>query len=77
MSRDNFAYLGINEGPQDRLVLAWFISSEESNCFMLTVRSLERIVGQKEVAQYHIAADPSRNFGFILCPDAGKADFFL
>jgi len=43
---------------------------------MLTVRSLESPVGQNEIALYHIAVDPSRDFGFILWPDAEKANFF-
>jgi hypothetical protein len=41
---------------------------------MLTIRALQRLVGSKEVLDYRIAADPSRNYGFILCPDEVKAE---
>lgn len=63
------------KAPKICLILAWSVSSQESNCFMLTVRSLESPVGQNEIALYRIAVDPSRDFGFILWPDAEKANF--
>ena len=41
---------------------------------MLTIRALESIVGSKQVRDYRVAADPSRNHGFILCPDEDDAE---
>ena len=74
MPRVNFTYLGVEEGPQTCLVLAWSFNSKVSDRHMLTVRALEHVVGSKEVPYYRIAADPSRNYGFILCPDEDKAE---
>ena len=72
MPRDNFSYLGIEKGPQTCLVLAWSFNSKVSDRHMLTIRALESIVGSKQVRDYRVAADPSRNHGFILCPDEDK-----
>jgi len=74
LRRDNFTYLGIQEGPQTCLALAWSFKSEVSDWQMLTVQALECLVGSKEVADYRISADASRNFAFILCPDDIKAE---
>jgi len=41
---------------------------------MLTIRALESIVGSKQVRDYRVAADPSCNHGFILCPDEDDAE---
>ncbi|KAG2550624.1 hypothetical protein PVAP13_9KG325500 [Panicum virgatum] len=74
MSRENFTYLGIEEGPQSCLVLAWSKETKQTDRHMLTARALQCLVGSKQVPDYRVAADPSRNFGFILCPDEDKAE---
>ncbi|KAG2652202.1 hypothetical protein PVAP13_1NG275800 [Panicum virgatum] len=74
MRRENFTYLGIEEGSQTCLVLAWSKETNQTDRHMLTVRALQRLVGSKQVPNYRIAPDPSRNFGFILCPDEDKAE---
>ena len=74
LPRENFTYLGIEEGPQTCLVLAWSFNSKVSDRHMLTIRALESIVGSKQVRDYRVAADPSRNHGFILCPDEDDAE---
>ena len=65
---------GIEEGSQTCLVLAWSKETNQTDRHMLTVRALQRLVGSKQVPNYRIAPDPSRNFGFILCPDEDKAE---
>lgn len=74
MTRDNFTYLGIKEGPQTRLVLAWSPSEVMSNLFMVVVRALDRLVGSANVQDYRIAMDPAHSFAFILCPDDVTAE---
>ena len=69
MRLDNFTYLGIEEGRQTCFVLAWSMDSKHTDHHMLTIRALERLVGSKQVPDYRIAADASRSYGFILCPD--------
>ena len=69
MPRENFTYLGIEEGPPTCLVLAWSKDNNHTNRHMLTVRVLQHLIGSKEVLDYRIAADASRSYGFILCPD--------
>ncbi|KAG2557611.1 hypothetical protein PVAP13_8NG220212 [Panicum virgatum] len=44
MTRDNFTYLCIQEGPQTHLVLAWSPSVHVRNFWMRSVRALERYV---------------------------------
>ena len=63
MPRENFTYLGIEEGPPTCLVLAWSKDNNHTNRHMLTVRVLQHLIGSKKVLDYRIAADPSRNFG--------------
>nr|TKW21870.1 hypothetical protein SEVIR_4G148700v2 [Setaria viridis] len=57
ITRDNMTYLGIKDGPQDCLVLAWS-ATDENNMFMTTIRALEKLVGSVEVALFRIAVDP-------------------
>ena len=40
MRRENFSYLGIEEGPQTCLVLAWSKETKLTDRHMLTVRAL-------------------------------------
>jgi len=74
LSRDNFTYLGIEEGAQTRLVLAWSPTADLPNLWMLAVRMLDRIVGSRNVPDYRLAVDPDHSFAFILCPDEAAAE---
>ena len=69
MTRDNFTYLGIEEGAQTRLVLGWSPSGDLRNFWMLAIRALDRLVASRNVQDYRFAVDPDRSFAFILCPD--------
>ena len=68
MTRDNFTYLGIEEGPQTHLIFAWS-PGDLCNFWTLFVRALERLVGPHNVQDYRLAVDQDRSFAFILCPD--------
>ena len=72
MSRSNFTYLDIEEGRQTCLVLAWSFDSTGLDRHMITIRALAELVGSKNVPDYRIAVDPSRNYAFILCPNEVK-----
>ena len=48
MGHHIFTYLGIQEGPQSRLVVAWSPSANLNDLFMLGVRALERMVDLQE-----------------------------
>ncbi|CAL4985259.1 unnamed protein product [Urochloa decumbens] len=61
-------YLGINEGRQNRLCLAWSINNGHLDRFMLTVRALETVIGSKDVRFCRIAFDPHQFHAFVLCP---------
>ena len=41
---------------------------------MVTIRALAELVGSKNVPDYRFAADPSRNYAFILCPNEVKTE---
>jgi len=75
MGHHIFTYLGIQEGPQSRLVVAWSPSANLNDLFMLGVRALERMVDSPRVQDYCIAVDPELSFVFILCPDELDAEF--
>ena len=66
MGHHIFTYLGIQEGPQSRLVVAWSPSANLNDLFMRGVRALE---------DYRIAVDLERSFVFIVCPDEHGAQF--
>jgi len=74
LPRSSFTYLGIEEGRQTFLVLAWSFQSTELHRHMVTIRALAELVGSKDVPDYRIAADPSRNYAFILCPNEVKTE---
>ena len=48
MGHHIFTYLGIQEGPQSRLVVAWSPSANLNDLFMFGVRALERMVDLQE-----------------------------
>ena len=75
MGHHIFTYLGIQEGPQSRLVLAWSPSANLNDLFMFGVRALERMVDSPRVQDYRIVVDPELSFVFILCPDELDAEF--
>ena len=58
MTRDNFTYLGIEEGAPTRLVLGWSPYGDLRNLWMLAVRMLDRIVGSRNVPDYRLAVVP-------------------
>lgn len=74
MTRDNFTYLCIQEGPQTHLVLAWSPSVHVRNFWMRSVRALERLVWFRNVQDYRLVVDSDRNFAFILCPEHVNAE---
>ena len=74
MTRDNFTYLGIEEGPQTHLIFAWSPSGDLCNFWTLFVRALERLVGPRNVQDYRLTVDQDRSFAFILCPDHVDAE---
>ncbi|CAO1947057.1 unnamed protein product [Urochloa humidicola] len=76
ISWDNVVYLGIQLGPQDRLVIARFVSGPTTTLYMRTVRALRNFLDLNELPLYRIALDTIHNFGFILCPDSDTADAF-
>ena len=74
VSQDVSTYHGLEEGMKSSLVLAWSPTNENNNRFMTTVRALTSIVGSRNVPSYRIATNPTRNFGFILCPNSDMAE---
>ena len=74
MSRDNFIYLGIEEGAQTHLILEWSPSGDLHNFWALAARALERLVGPRNVQDYRLTVDPDRSFAFILCPQHVDAE---
>ena len=62
MTRDNFTYLGIEEGAQTRLVLGWSPSGDLRNLWMLAVCASDRLVGSRNVQDYRIVVDPDHHF---------------
>ncbi|CAO2038885.1 unnamed protein product [Urochloa humidicola] len=72
-------YLGINEGRQNCLVVAWSATDGNKNRYAATIRVVQRLIeGIRNkwlaVADFRIFIDPHRIFGFILCPDPATAE---
>ena len=74
LPRSSFTYLGIEEGRQTFLVLARSFQSTGLDRHIVTIRALAELVGSKDVPDYRIAADPSRNYAFTLCPNEVKTE---
>ena len=74
MPRSSFTYLGIQEGGQTYLVLAWSFNSTGLDRHMITIRALAKLDGSKDVPDYRIDVDPSHNYAFSLCPDEVKTE---
>ena len=62
MTRDNFTYLGIEEGAPTRLVIGWSPYGDLRNLWMLAVCASDRLVGSRNVQDYRIVVDPDHSF---------------